>query len=146
MKDNDFLDGKDDFIIFTPGCLEIDLTKSAAEIEATRPIGGTCSTERLDRQDESVLAKGLDFSEFVHHGFFNDNHKQDTACGYAVTMAWQSFVKVVGGLKAICTKIMSLLIAFGISPKRCRRARGRNVVSVSRLKEKLLTVVTTIEF
>jgi hypothetical protein len=78
MKDNDLLDGKDDFVIFTPGCLEIDLSKGG-DIEKDRPIGGVCSTERLDRQDESVLAKGLDFDEFVHHGFFNDNHKQNTA-------------------------------------------------------------------
>ena len=80
MKDNDLLDGKDDFTVFTPGCLEIDLSKgNAADIERTRPIGGTCSTESLDRQDEKVFAKGLDFSEFVNHGFFNDNHRQDTA-------------------------------------------------------------------
>lgn len=79
MKDNDILDGKDVFHVFTPGCLEVDLTKGGEDIEKTRPIGGTCSTEKLDRQDESVFAKGLDFSEFVNHGFFNDNHKQETA-------------------------------------------------------------------
>lgn len=80
MLDNYLLDGKDDFVIFTPGCVEIDLSKGSAEdVEKKRPIGGVCSTERLDRQDESVLAKGLDFNEFVQHGYFNDNHKQDTA-------------------------------------------------------------------
>ena len=80
MLDNTLLDGKDDFVVFSPCCLEVDLSKGNAEtLEQTRPIGGTCSTEDLDRQDESVLAKGLDFTEFVNHGFFNDNHKQDTA-------------------------------------------------------------------
>lgn len=81
MRDNDILDGKDEFIIWTPGCLEINLKKgqSIAEIERLRPIGGTCSTERLDRQEERVLARGLDFGEFVNYGFFNDNHKQGTA-------------------------------------------------------------------
>jgi len=79
MKDNDILDGKDDFIIWTPGCVVIDLSKGAVDIERTRPIGGTCSTEDLDRQDERVLAKGLDFTEFVNYGWFNDNHKQGTA-------------------------------------------------------------------
>jgi hypothetical protein len=48
--------------------------------EDVRPIGGFCSTDRLDRQGEVVVQKGLDFSEFVKWGFFNDNHKQDTAC------------------------------------------------------------------
>lgn len=81
MLNNDILDGKDEFIIWTPGCVEINLVKgqSVAELERLRPIGGTCSTERLDRQDERVLAKGLDFDEFVNYGFFNDNHKQGTA-------------------------------------------------------------------
>lgn len=79
MRDNDILDGKDDFVLWTPGCVVVDLTKSASDLEKSRPIGGTASTETLDRQEESVFAKGLDFSEFVHHGFFNDNHKQGTA-------------------------------------------------------------------
>lgn len=78
MRDNLLLDGKDDFSIWTPGCVEI-IMKSGEDIERTRPIGGTCSTERLDRQDESVFAKGLDFDEFVNHGYFNDNHRQGTA-------------------------------------------------------------------
>jgi len=78
MRDNDILDGKDDFAIWTPGCVEI-IAKGGEDIERTRPIGGTCSTESLDRQDESVFAKGLDFTEFVKDGYFNDNHKQDTA-------------------------------------------------------------------
>jgi hypothetical protein len=81
MRDNNLLDGKDDFVVFTPSCVDIiDLSKgSADELERFRPIGGVCSTERLDRQDESVFAKGLCFREFVEHGYFNDNHKQDTA-------------------------------------------------------------------
>jgi Herelleviridae head maturation protease len=78
MRDNDILDGKDDFEIWTPSCVEI-IRKSGEDVERTRPIGGICSTEALDRQDESVFAKGLDFGEFVKHGYFNDNHKQNTA-------------------------------------------------------------------
>lgn len=78
---SDLLDGQNDFIVFTPGCLEV-IEKSggsADELEQTRPIGGVCSTEDLDRQDEKILAKGLDFSEFVNHGYYNDNHKQETS-------------------------------------------------------------------
>lgn len=77
---SDVLDGKDEFIIYTPNVVDI-IAKGASEadLDRTRPIGGTCSTERLDRQDEVVFAKGLDFTEFVQHGYYNDNHKQETA-------------------------------------------------------------------
>lgn len=68
---------QDDFVVWTPG-VEM-LEKAGEDVEQTRPIGGWCSTESLDRQDEIVVAKGLDFSEFVMFGYFNDNHKQDTA-------------------------------------------------------------------
>ena len=42
-------------------------------------IGGIVSTDGLDRQQERVVADGLDFGEFMSHGWFNDNHKQGTA-------------------------------------------------------------------
>lgn len=67
---------------YVPGCVDIDLEKaevSGEDPEITRPIKGWCSTEALDRQEEIVVAKGLDFSEFVQFGYYNDNHKQDTA-------------------------------------------------------------------
>ncbi len=72
---------QDEFTVWTP--LDADViakaTKAGVDVESTRPIGGWCSTENLDRQDEVVVAKGLDFSEFVAYGYFNDNHKQETA-------------------------------------------------------------------
>jgi hypothetical protein len=68
----------DDFTVWAPACVEV-IEKAGVDLEATRPIGGWCSTENLDRQDEVVVAKGLDFSEFVSFGYFNDNHKQDTS-------------------------------------------------------------------
>lgn len=43
-----------------------------------RRIGGIASTDLKDRQDEVVIQKGLDFSEFIKHGWFNDNHSKDT--------------------------------------------------------------------
>ena len=39
-------------------------------------VGGIVSTDGLDRQQERVLADGLDFSGFLSHGWFNDNHGQ----------------------------------------------------------------------
>lgn len=69
---------KDDFTVFTPNVVDL-LEKAGENPDDSRIIGGFCSTEDLDRQDEVVVAKGLDFSEFRAHGWFNDNHKQETA-------------------------------------------------------------------
>jgi hypothetical protein len=49
-------------------------TKSSAPQGQQRRIGGVVSTQTPDRQDETLLQNGLDFSEFVEHGWFNDNH------------------------------------------------------------------------
>lgn len=68
----------DEFSVWSPACVEV-IEKAGVDTESTRPIGGWCSTENIDRQDEVVVAKGLDFSEFVSFGYFNDNHKQDTS-------------------------------------------------------------------
>lgn len=43
-----------------------------------RRIGGIISTQDRDRQGEVVLQRGLDFSEFLEHGWFNDNHSKAT--------------------------------------------------------------------
>lgn len=43
-----------------------------------RRIGGIVSTETPDRQGEVVLQSGLDFSEFMRNGWFNDNHSKET--------------------------------------------------------------------
>lgn len=75
---------EDDFSMYVPGTTTsgfsvLNKSGSREDIEVTRPIGGYCSTESLDRQEEVVVAKGLDFSEFVAWGWFNDNHKQGTS-------------------------------------------------------------------
>lgn len=43
-----------------------------------RRIAGVISSENLDRQDEILVQKGLDFTPFIQHGWFNDNHSRDT--------------------------------------------------------------------
>lgn len=45
-------------------------------------IAGIASTENLDRQGEVLVQKGLDFSDFLRHGWFNDDHKAGTVVGY----------------------------------------------------------------
>ncbi|MAD95968.1 MAG: hypothetical protein CMB99_01440 [Flavobacteriaceae bacterium] len=41
-------------------------------------IGGICSTDELDQQDERVIQAGLDFSPFLDKGWYNDNHGAKT--------------------------------------------------------------------
>lgn len=63
----------DDFALFGD---VVTWRKSGDEHEMR--IGGIVSTDGIDRQAERVLADGLDFSQFLSHGWFNDNHKQGT--------------------------------------------------------------------
>lgn len=63
------------FTIYAPALTWLD--KSAPEGQQRR-IGGIISTESKDREDEIVLQDGLDFSEFLAHGWFNDNHSRAT--------------------------------------------------------------------
>ncbi len=53
--------------------------KSDAEPAKARRIGGIISTETPDQQGETILQRGLDFSAFLKHGWFNDNHSKATA-------------------------------------------------------------------
>lgn len=52
--------------------------KAAAPEGQERRIGGIISLETRDKQGEVVLAKGLDCSEFLANGWFNDNHSKET--------------------------------------------------------------------
>lgn len=63
----------------------VDLIKAdTASPSAPWRIGGYASTSALDRQDETVYQKGLDFREFVQHGWFNDNHQQHTGAAVGI--------------------------------------------------------------
>lgn len=48
--------------------------KASAPEGEQRRIGGVISTETRDRENEVLLQRGLDFTDFLSHGFFNDNH------------------------------------------------------------------------
>jgi len=64
------------FHFYSPLSCWLDKSKPEGE---QRRIGGIVSTESKDREDEVVLARGLDFSEFLKDGWFNDNHSKSTA-------------------------------------------------------------------
>lgn len=75
---------EDDFSLWIPGerrsgfCA---LSKAGAEPEIDsekRLIHGFCTTEDEDRQQEIVVAKGLNFEPFIRHGWLNDNHSART--------------------------------------------------------------------
>lgn len=44
-----------------------------------RRIGGVISTDTKDREHETILQDGLDFSPFMKDGYFNDNHMKGIA-------------------------------------------------------------------
>lgn len=61
--------------------LPIDIIKSDENPEEMR-IGGYASTSDEDRQGDEIVQKGLDISDFLDHGWFNFDHKNDTILGY----------------------------------------------------------------
>lgn len=70
-----------DFKIYVP--LQF-FEKADAPEGARRRVAGLITTERRDREGEVILQRGLDFSEFMNHGWFNDNHAKeaDGVLGY----------------------------------------------------------------
>jgi hypothetical protein len=53
--------------------------KASAPEGERRRIAGIISTEKLDKQGEVVVQKGLNFNTFLKEGYFNDNHSKKTA-------------------------------------------------------------------
>ena len=41
-------------------------------------VGGVCTTDHQDQEEETLLQTGLDFGPFLDHGFLNDNHDKQT--------------------------------------------------------------------
>jgi hypothetical protein len=52
--------------------------KADASEGKQRRIGGLASVGTKDRQDETIIQRGLDFSDFVANGWFNDNRSKVT--------------------------------------------------------------------
>lgn len=68
-----------DFTIYCP----ISVMKATREGDPSRRlrIGGVVSTDRLDKQHEEILQEGLDFSDCIREGWFNDNHSGSSVTG-----------------------------------------------------------------
>lgn len=64
--------------------------KADAEPGRQKRIGGIVTTESKDRQGEIILQRGLDFSDFLTYGWYNDNHSKATTdiLGYPEKVAF----------------------------------------------------------
>lgn len=71
---------KDDKFKFN---LPIDIVKSSDPEKGDEwRIGGYASTSDEDRQGDEIVQKGLDYSDFVNHGWFNYDHDNSKILGY----------------------------------------------------------------
>jgi len=96
MDDNKFYIGEEDFNIWLPSVDFIEKSGKDKEAYNSRQIVGIMSTSRTDRQGENVLAKGLDISQFLKSGHFNDNHDQATSAivGYPEEAYYKSDLEI----------------------------------------------------
>lgn len=62
--------------------LDADVYKSDNSAEEKRIIRGYASNNHSDRQNESLVQKGLDIEDFVNHGYFNYDHDNSIILGY----------------------------------------------------------------
>ena len=72
----DFFISENSFRVFLP---EVQFIEKSEDAYNSRQIRGIMSSQRIDRQGENVIAKGLSFSDFLQNGHFNDNHSQETS-------------------------------------------------------------------
>lgn len=69
------------FRFLVPAHVDVDLAKSNPADER-RIIRGFASTPTIDRQDESIVQKGLIIDDFINHGWFNYDHDNTKIVGY----------------------------------------------------------------
>jgi hypothetical protein len=62
--------------------------KAGADPSTRYRFSGFVTTEHKDREGDIALQNGLEFDEFMEHGFFNDNHSKQTGgtIGYPLTL------------------------------------------------------------
>lgn len=95
-----FYIGENEFRVWLP---EVHfLEKSNNDDYDSRKIAGIMSTDRKDRQGEIVVAKGLNFDEFLKSGHFNDNHSQETSAivGYPTAVKFHNSLHEYGFSRA----------------------------------------------
>jgi hypothetical protein len=98
LEQKNFFISEDEFRVWLPEVAFIEKSEGDNEKHNSRKLKGIMSTQRKDRQGEILLSKGLDFSEFLSHGHFNDNHSQDTSAivGYPEKVEYHNSLKEFG--------------------------------------------------
>jgi len=94
-----FFISEGDFRVWLPN---VQFIEKSEDDYNSRRLRGIMSTQRIDRQGESVVAKGLEFDDFLHHGHFNDNHSQETSAivGYPESVQYHKSMEEYGGPKS----------------------------------------------
>lgn len=67
--------------------------KADAPAGQRRRIGGVISAETEDRQGDTLIQKGLDFTDFLTNGWYNDNHSKETTGVLGYPESVQQFAK-----------------------------------------------------
>lgn len=98
---SDFFIANEDFRVWLPEVYFADFSKAEDDRFNSRQIRGVMTTNGEDRQSERVLAKGLEFDEFLTHGHFNDNHDQSTSAivGYPEEAKYQAQIETPNGTR-----------------------------------------------
>ena len=97
LEQKNFFISEDEFRVWLPSVAFIEKAGNEDE-HNSRKLKGIMTTQRKDRQGEILVSKGLDFSEFLSHGHFNDNHSQDTSAivGYPEKVEFHNSLKDFG--------------------------------------------------
>ena len=75
------LENQDNFSFFMPADVTIKKSEDTDDLTEMR-IAGFASTSHPDRQDDIILQKGLDISDFLNYGFLNYDHDNSKIVGY----------------------------------------------------------------
>lgn len=67
---------------FVPADIDLVKSENSSDGEEKRIIRGYASTNFKDRQDEEIVQKGLDISDFIKYGWFNYDHDSTKILGY----------------------------------------------------------------
>lgn len=72
----------DEFSFYVP--FDIEKSEVTQNGEKQMIIGGYASTADRDRQDDAIVQRGIDFSEFLDYGYLNYNHDNSIIVGYPI--------------------------------------------------------------
>jgi hypothetical protein len=84
VVNRNLLDEKNVKVLFSMSVEDTSTEKASNGEDKKLKFRGTASTEARDLQGETLLSDGLDFSYFIKHGWFDDEHSKAAADGLGV--------------------------------------------------------------